>query len=487
MPNNHSRRDWFLCGYACFLIVVLLGSLLQPGVLLLRDMVVLNHPALHLSALGFGDLPARNAPQDGFLALIGHVLPASWMVRVLLFATAGIGAWAAYKLTRAHTLSTLAAAAAITITLWNPFTIERLLQGHWSVALVAWLVPALLYFHDRPGRQTLALWLCSLTPTGAVLGTTIAVIASRHHRLRIAVTGLLVSLPWLVPSLITPPAAGAHKLFIGRGEAFLDPITSFITLGGLWNSEAIPDSRHHGWIIAGIALFALLVWHMPRRWAITSSVAIALYCALWLGPSDWVFAHAPGAALFRDSHKLALLLIPGYVTAATRLTNRWLAGLATGLAILQIPDAPIALSALSPLPALHQWHTPDRTPGDLLNLDSQGLITYQGRPLVDPLYKAESVVESGRLIVDKHLADPASRRYQQASAAWRANDTAALARLGVSQVLVDGTRTTIPHPAPPPKHRYLLGLALLLLWCAVPIAAAWLSFSRNRRPVSSQE
>lgn len=487
MTTTHSRHHWYLCGYTCFLIVVLLGNLLQPGVLLTRDMVVLDHPALNLSALGFGDLPARNAPQDGFLALAGLVLPASWLVRGLLFATASIGAWAAYQLAQQRGPSKITATAAITITLWNPFIIERLLQGHWSVALAAWLIPALLYFCDRPRSQTLVLWIISLTPTGTVLGTIIAVISNRQHRLRMALTGALLSLPWLIPSLISPPTASAHKLFIGRSEAFLDPLTTFITLGGIWNNNAVPDSRHHGWVLAGLALFAILIWHMPRRWAITGGVAIALYCALWLGPAEWVFAHLPGAALFRDSHKLTFLLIPGYITAATRISNQWLAGLATGLALLQIPDAPIALNTLSPLPAQHQWHTPDRTPGDLLNLDSHGLITYHGRVLVDPLNKAESVVESGQLIVDTHIADPASPRHQLAVAAWHNRDTTTLAHLGISQVLVDGSRITIPHAAPSRQEFYFLGLFFLSLWCAVPIATVWLSFSKNRRPVSSQE
>ena len=42
---------------------VLLGSLLwplaAPGELLLRDMSVVDHPALSLNTLGFGDLPSK--------------------------------------------------------------------------------------------------------------------------------------------------------------------------------------------------------------------------------------------------------------------------------------------------------------------------------------------------------------------------------------------------------------------------------------------
>ncbi|WP_232621958.1 hypothetical protein [Corynebacterium glucuronolyticum] len=50
--------------------------LFLPGVLVHRDMVVVDHPAL--SAWNFGTAPgvaARNAPQDGVLALVGLVSP----------------------------------------------------------------------------------------------------------------------------------------------------------------------------------------------------------------------------------------------------------------------------------------------------------------------------------------------------------------------------------------------------------------------------
>ena len=69
-PRAAAVAKYLVVGYTGFLIVLLLGVLFQPGVLLLRDMAVLRHPALHAGAVGFGDLPARNAPQDGLLALL---------------------------------------------------------------------------------------------------------------------------------------------------------------------------------------------------------------------------------------------------------------------------------------------------------------------------------------------------------------------------------------------------------------------------------
>ncbi|WAD00566.1 hypothetical protein [Streptomyces sp. NA13] len=78
---------------------MLLGSLLwllaAPGELL-PDMSVVDHPALSLNTLGF-DLPSRNAPQDGVLALLGF-LPVSWIVRGMLLVAGFAGAWGAMRL-----------------------------------------------------------------------------------------------------------------------------------------------------------------------------------------------------------------------------------------------------------------------------------------------------------------------------------------------------------------------------------------------------
>lgn len=86
--------------WAAVLIGALLWPLLLPGELALRDMVVLDSPALSAGALGTGDLPARNAPQDGLLALLGGVLPASWVARAFLVGGAVAGAYGAVLLAR---------------------------------------------------------------------------------------------------------------------------------------------------------------------------------------------------------------------------------------------------------------------------------------------------------------------------------------------------------------------------------------------------
>ena len=95
-----SARHVFLPAYAVFLVGLLLWPLASPGALIHRDMVVVPHPSLSLSTFGCGDLPARNAPQDGVLALAGQLIDASFLARLLLLTAALLGAYGAVALAR---------------------------------------------------------------------------------------------------------------------------------------------------------------------------------------------------------------------------------------------------------------------------------------------------------------------------------------------------------------------------------------------------
>ena len=490
-PRAAAVAKYLVVGYTGFLIVLLLGVLFQPGVLLLRDMAVLRHPALHAGAVGFGDLPARNAPQDGILALVGMVIPASWFVRMLLVGSAAAGAWGAATLaTPAESLAgrnsvAFRQVAAITVTVWNPFVVERLLQGQWSVAMVAWLLPAVVACRTRPAWQVATVWVCSLTPTGGFVALIVALVSACRRRF-VAVFGTLCLLPWLVPSVIAPPTSAGTSAFLGRPEEHVGTLGAFLGLGGMWNAAAVPASRNVGFAVAGVILTALLVRWIPRRWLVVSAVAVLVFCVLWRWPG--LVAHIPGLALFRDSQKLALFLIPGLVMAAgrigaacpTRLRSGVVSGVVALLAVLQVPDAPVALMALRPLPepAIVREVQAARPTGDVANMDSAGLVVYAGRTVIDPLYKAVSSVEAGQLVVDGQVVDPASSRYVAARAAWEARDTTQLAKLGVSHVVADGKLIDL-HNEPVAHHgRFYAGLVLLAAWLCIPIAAGVVALRR---------
>ena len=200
-----SARHVFLPAYAVFLVGLLLWPLASPGALIHRDMVVVPHPSLSLSAFGCGDLPARNAPQDGVLALAGQLIDASFLARLLLLTAALLGAYGAVALARYVQAGTVGTAAAMTITIYTPFVVERLLQGHWSLVMAAWLLPGIAAwgFTGQWRLQVVALWLASLTPTGAITALIVGTCTATRRWFLLCV-GLLTCLPWLIPALLDP-------------------------------------------------------------------------------------------------------------------------------------------------------------------------------------------------------------------------------------------------------------------------------------------
>lgn len=480
--------SYLLVAWTAMLLTLLMCALWLPsgwsGMLGLRDMVVLNHPALTAGAVGFGDLPARNAPQDGVLALLGHVVPATWVVRVLLLVAAVAGALGAARLGS----TAWSRAAAITLTLWNPFVVERLLQGQWSLVIAAWLLPVVITASTR-GRIA-ALWLSSLTPTGAVVATITGLVAARS-KLPVLLAGVAASLPWLIPSLVTVPASSTTA-FLARAETWTGTLGALMGLGGIWNAEAVPPSRAAGFAVFGIALCLLTFWKAPRRWQLLGAAALATCLVLSTPVGGWLLVHVPGASLFRDSQKLIMLLIPALVTGAGRMRCRPLALITLFLVILQVPDAPVALKQLTPV-AERPWPSSE---GDLLFPDSRGLVTYHGRTMVDPRIKAQSSVEAGGLVVDGTLVDELSPRYSAAVKEWRRGCTECLKERGIGAVVAStssGAETITEIGGITHRGRsYWVGVSLASLWLVggVGVAGAFATRSmrsRKRRPVSSQE
>ena len=64
----------------------------------------------------------------------------------------------------------------------------------------------------------------------------------------------------------------------------------------------------------------------------------------------------------------------------TRLRSGVVSGVVTLLAVLQVPDAPVALMALRPLPepALVREVQAAEPAGDVANMDLAGLVVYAG-------------------------------------------------------------------------------------------------------------
>lgn len=473
------RRALFVC-WSAVLIGGLLWSLAAPGVLLYRDMSVFDHMALHQSALGFGDVPARNAPQDGALALLGFVLPASWVARGLLLVGSVWGAWGAAAVAKHARAGVLGTLLALTVTLVNPFVVERLLQGQWSLVIAAWLLPGIAVWALTGRWRVLlpALWLASLTPTGAVVSTAVAVLLGR--RWLIAVWGAALSAPWLIPSLLSPatalPAGGA--LFSARAEQWVGTVGAVLGLGGIWNSAAVPASRHSGWAVLGVMFFGIIVVffrRIPRSLAVLGVLALVVTVVLAFVPdvAGLLSARVPGAALFRDSHKLLLFAIPAYVFLAAQVRPRALAVVALCAALGQVWDAPVAVEKLRPVPEpalLGELHAV-AAGREVFVPELTTLTVIDGTPTAHPLPKAIAVVENGALTVDGVPVDYPSSRFVEAYQLWHRGDTAGLRGMGIDSIYADGQLTPIGDPQPP-NWRWYLGLILLLGWLAMGVASA---------------
>ncbi|HCG46880.1 hypothetical protein [Corynebacterium flavescens] len=467
-----------LLAWGLILVAAVGWPFLLPGEYLWRDMALLHDPALTPGALGSGALPARNVPQDALLALAGG----PWIARVLILGAAGCAAataalWAASPWT---------AAGAMACAVANPFVIERLLQGQWSLAIAAWLLPVIAYCGLRGHERSawLAMCVASITPTGAVFAVLTALFCART---RVGLAGLVLWLPWAIPGImqaqtgsVTGSARTAVEAFSPHAEHLVGTAGALIGLGGIWNSQAVPDSRTAGFALAGLGVAALavlgafrLVRREAQRLGALALMGMGAALALWLCPgvAVWLVENVPGAGLVRDSQKLVMLAIPLYVAGLGALP-RGFAPLAVACTLLQNVDAPRALGVLAPtdtgVDRALVAEIDDRT---ALFVDRPYLVEVTAADgtrgvAIDPYSKVTAQLSSGQLSVDGDVVDQAAPAYLAALAAWDERDMAQLEKLGVGVVVLDG-RIVASTPAPPPA----LPWAPMAGWLISPLLA----------------
>jgi hypothetical protein len=243
-----------------------IGPGLARGFVLSYDMVFVPGPPFSSALLGLAGGPARPVPSDAVVYVASRVIPADILQKLILLtifllACSGAAAllgrcWRERTGERPPLLACLAAGVYYT---WNPFVAERLVMGQWAMLLgyagLPWVLRSLCTGPVRIGRGRLVLALLPAA-IGGFAGMVITGLAAapaalargagrrqRARRLAVAVAAcLLLSLPWLIPSLIgqvRADPAGAN-LFAARADTPFGSLGSLVLLSGIWNAQAVP-------------------------------------------------------------------------------------------------------------------------------------------------------------------------------------------------------------------------------------------------------
>ncbi|MFF7938559.1 hypothetical protein ACFZC5_02530 [Nocardia gamkensis] len=535
-------------GYSAAGALLVTAPLLGPGYLLLRDAVSTPRSYPTDSALGLGDAAPRAVPQDALLAVLSAFVDGGLLVKAILVVALWAAAYGAAALARELLRVSLGPQlVAATVALWNPYVAERLLQGHWSLlagyAALPWTALAAYRLRStatakrrrrtlsnapaqhangligRPAPReaehsekasptaTVSTWAAlagslaaaGLTPTGALLaGVTAFALVHRRQLLAALVLWLAASAPWLVATALSgagaePSDPAGIAAFAARGEPGLGTLGSLAGLGGIWNAEAVPDSRTTPLAAIGtLALLSIVALgvravatggadpdnrHVRRALLLLAAVAIlfpALGATAWgMSALEWLVAHMPGAGLLRDTQKYVALAMPAYAlcaaagcavtarrlpsrresadrpaTAAPAVTST-VAVVFVALLVLPLYDlAWGAGGAVRPVRYPAGWQqVADRVdgPGDIAVLPG-GMFRkfrYSGAvPVLDPAPRMlpNDVLQTGELPVrGRTVSGEGTRAREVETLLLRGGSPAELARLGVGWVLVERT------------------------------------------------
>ncbi|MER5323623.1 hypothetical protein [Streptosporangium roseum] len=298
------------------LALLALGPALGPGFVLRYDMVFVPDPPLTLPGEGF----PRAVPSDLVVALLSRIAPDQLVQKAILIGIFVLAASGAAALVPSRRLGPRLAAAAFYA--WNAYLAQRLLLGQWALLLgvagLPWAVRAVVL----GGRLRLAVALLPAVVGGfqAMLVSALAVLATaatapvpaarppgasdtggspgratpvrtgrspgravpvraprdrtvpawavRARRVAEAASALgVLSLPWLVPALlsraVTDPAG--VEAFAARADGPLGTVGSLLSLGGIWNANAVVPGQGSWWsAIVRLALAAVAVWGFAR-------------------------------------------------------------------------------------------------------------------------------------------------------------------------------------------------------------------------------
>ncbi|GED96051.1 hypothetical protein [Gordonia crocea] len=476
---------------------LVLGAGMRGGSLLMRDAVSTPRSYLTDAALGLGESPARAVPQDALLAMVGAVLPGTGVVIALtwialMLSGIGAGILAGRVVSDAGWAPRCAAAL---VAVWNPWVVERMMQGHWSLFAGYAAIPWILVAAERIWRSEAAGWPllwaavlgAGLTPTGSVLAAAAVLAAvilpapTNPRRLFAALAAVVIgAAPWLVATALGSAStvgdpAGA-QVFSLRAEPGLGRVLTAFGMAGIWNADAVPASRTTWWAAVATVLFLAVVaagwWHLRRRegresrglaiiaaaLALTTVAFVVLASTSWgVSTMGWAVEHIAGAGLFRDTQKFLALCLPavaiGVAGAVAGLGRFVPAGFAlTGVAVLIVAPLPDGAARLHPVDLPADWQTvAQMIPKDqgAVALWPTGMIrdySFTSTPSLDPARRLlrAPVLESGALDIDGTTVDanPTRRAAALERALTEGAGPSVLASHGVGWVLVEEPERT---------------------------------------------
>jgi hypothetical protein len=388
-------------GWPWVLSLLVCAPLLAPGYVLTYDMVWVPDLALRADTLGLGSALPRAVPSDAVVALLDEVVPGQILQKLVLVGALGLAGTGMARLWGRE--SPAAAMASASLYVWNPYVAERLVIGHWPLlvayAALPWLIASAWDVRQaRAGawpRLALALVVTSLTPATGLAGVLAALCcgvdlrgAGRARRVGLLLgLGVAANATWICAGLtrgaLARSDAGAAALFEVRGEGVLGRVGSLLTLGGIWNPDAVPASRTTllGAVGALLVLAVIVLGAASRTsrqptWGLSLLALFGLTLALsgWLAPDvvGWLSSSLPGGGLLRDGTRYLILVAPleallfgagvrAVCAWGSRRTMHWLvsfgavAGALMPLAVL--PDLAWGVAGrLTPVSYPASWH-----------------------------------------------------------------------------------------------------------------------------------
>jgi hypothetical protein len=482
------------------LALLVTAPLLSPGYLLLRDAVSTPRSYLSDAALGLSEAAPRALPQDFVIGLATAIVDGGLVVKALVVTGLFLAGWGAARLAKAVVpeAGTAGQLVAATIAVWNPYVAERLLQGHWSLVVgygcLPWVATTMLRLRTSdvaPWFEVCALvfWIgvAGLTPTGLMLAAAVAltcvfVPGSGRPRWWCAAvalgTSVLVALPWLTAAVMADSLSSTQAQGVGpfaaRAEPGLGTLGSLLSLGGMWNADAVPASRTTLFAIVGaivlLGVVALGLATLARRpvavpLLILAAVAVVVPAAMATGPgmalAEAAIRTLPGLGVVRDAQKWVALAVPAYslagaaavVTLRQRIPAAATALICCAALLATLPDLAWGVGGqMSAVRYPPGWEkasaliNADPRPVAVLPVDSMRRFAWAGdAPVLDPLprWVRADVLTTGDLTIGgRTVPGEGSRAREVQRLLLTGADRATLASAGVGWVVVENVWNT---------------------------------------------